>query len=75
MRYVNFAILMLTSVSASVIGCLITFSAVSAPEGAAIGGVVSGLAVGWHSASTVLTTRKVVSSGTTAAPDLSNSVG
>ena len=46
----NKVILMVTSASASIATCLVAFNAVTPAQGAAIGGVISGLAVGWHAA-------------------------
>jgi len=50
MTWVNRTILLLTSMSAAIVSALVAFNAVSPDKGAAIGGVVSALAIGWHSA-------------------------
>lgn len=41
---------MLTSASASIATLLVQFNAVTPAQGAAIGSVMSALAIGWHSA-------------------------
>lgn len=46
----NKVILMVTSASASIATCLVAFNAVTPAQGAAIGSVISALAVGWHAA-------------------------
>jgi len=46
----NKIILMATSASASIATLLVAFNAVTPEQGAAIGGVISALAVGWHAA-------------------------